>query len=221
MNNKYNIGIIGGTGDAGIGLAVRLAVGGHEVIIGSRNESKAKEVVNDIIAKYNISGIKGETNENSSTSEVVIVATPWDATISTLAPIVNNLKDKVVITMVNSMIYENKEMHSLMPTLGSMALEIMRILDSKKVTGAFHHLPAKNLLNKDKKLDYDVVVFGDNQSAIETTLNIVNSIEGLKGIYVGSSKLSFAVESFTSVLVSASILHKGHASLKLTGVHQG
>ncbi len=218
MNNKYNIGIIGGTGDAGTGLAIRLATAGHSVVLGSRAEARAKEVVNDISTKYNLSGIVGSENDGAALCEVVVIATPWDATLATLSPLVDNLKNKTVISMVNSMMFEDKEMHSLLPAMGSMALEIMRIIGSDKVTGAFHHMPAKVMLNLNKKLDYDVVVFGDNPESIDVTLDVVNSMVGLRGVFVGSSRLSFAVESFTSVLVSASILHKGHAAIKFTGI---
>ena len=38
------IGILGGTGPAGQGVGIRLAVAGHNVILGSRDEQRAKEV---------------------------------------------------------------------------------------------------------------------------------------------------------------------------------
>ncbi len=218
MNTKYDIGIIGGTGDAGCGLAVRLAKAGHVVTIGSREEQKAKQVENNIIANYNGLKTRGATNQEAATCPIVIVATPWDSTIATLRPLKDELKDKTVVSMVNSVIMENKEMHSVIPASGSMAFEIANLLKSDTVTGAFHHLPAKQLLKLETQLDQDVVVFGDNDQAVEQTLELTNSIKNLKGVYVGSIKLSFAVEAFTSVLVSASIRHKGHASIKLTGI---
>ncbi|NNN22729.1 MAG: NADPH-dependent F420 reductase [Acidimicrobiales bacterium] len=220
MLGKKCIGIIGGTGPAGLGMALRLGVSGHEVVVGSRDEKRGADCVKNLKEgnlDQNIA-ISGSDNAEASKCETVIVATPWDATIETLKPLKANLEGKKVVSMVNALMKTLGELEPLIPGRGSMALEIQRVLPKSLVIGAFHHLPAANLNDLAHELSEDVAVFGDNKEAVLDTANIVNSISGLRAIYVGSLSQGLAVESFTAVLVSASIKNKGHVSIKFTGL---
>ncbi len=220
MSGKKSIGIIGGTGPAGLGIALRLGVSGYEVVVGSRDEKRGIDVAENLKegnTDQNIA-ISGSDNVTASSCETVVVATPWDGAIVTLKELKANLEGKTVISMVNALMKTSGELEPLIPGRGSMALEIQRVLPKSMVTGAFHHLPAAILKDLAHELSQDVAVFGDNKEAVSDTANIVNSIEGLRAIYVGSLSQGLAVESFTAVLVSASIKNKGHASIRFTGL---
>src|SRR4249919_2353063 len=98
------IGVLGGTGPAGSGLATRLASVGFDVIIGSRSKYKAMEVRDKIVARWpdrELSLAAGDNHEAAS-AEVVFIATPWDAAAATAKECSVELKGKVVISMANA-----------------------------------------------------------------------------------------------------------------------
>ena len=70
------IGILGGTGDQGRGLARRFALAGNPVIIGSRSAERAVAAAQALGAEL---GIRGMANADAAAAaDVVIVAVPWD-----------------------------------------------------------------------------------------------------------------------------------------------
>ena len=76
------IGIIGGTGPAGSGLALRLSVAGYEVVVGSRSKDRAEEKIVELLAAWPDRGVKLEAGDNADASacDLIVVATPWDST---------------------------------------------------------------------------------------------------------------------------------------------
>src|ERR1700720_1780522 len=117
------VGVLGGTGPAGRGLAVRAASAGHDVRIGSRDASRANDVANALRAETDLS-IAGVTNEDAAGCELVVVATPWDAVVATVRPLAASLSGKVVVSMVNALVKQGREMVALVPPRGSMAAEL-------------------------------------------------------------------------------------------------
>ena len=117
------VGIVGGTGPAGQGVARRLAAGGHDVVLGSREASRAAEVA----ATLTVPGggtISGSENEEAARADVVVIATPWDSAVATVRALREVLQGKVVISMVNALQREGKELVPLYPPRGSMAAQI-------------------------------------------------------------------------------------------------
>ena len=135
------IGIIGGTGPAGRGVAVRLAKAGYAVSIGSRDAARASEVVGAMGVPTEGS-IRGVANDDAAAADVVIVATPWDSAVATLKALREPLANKVVISMVNALVREGRELVPVYPSRGSMASQLASTLPSSRIVGAFHHLPA-------------------------------------------------------------------------------
>ena len=90
------IGILGGTGPAGQGVAIRLASGGHNVILGSRDASRAAETA-ATLAPRGTGVISGASNEDAATADVVVVATPWDSAVATVSALKELLAGKIVI----------------------------------------------------------------------------------------------------------------------------
>ena len=212
-----SIGIIGGSGPAGRGLAVRLASAGYNVVLGSREESRAAEVAAALV--YRGQGeISGGTNEAAAQADIVIVATPWDSAVSTVVPLRSALVDKVVISMVNALQKQGRELVPLVPARGSMAGELAAALPKSKVTGAYHHLPAADMENLDSGLDADVMVSGDDADARRITVELTDAMEGLRAVEVGSLSLAGAVENFTAVCITTNIRHKAHTYVKLAGL---
>ena len=212
-----SIGIIGGSGPAGRGLAVRLASAGYNVVLGSREADRAGQVAGALTWRGQ-GTVTGGTNESAAECDVVILATPWDSAVSTVVPLRKQLVGKVVISMVNALQKQGRELVPMFPARGSMAGEVAAALPGSKVTGAFHHLPAADMENLDSGLDADVMVVGDDVEARTLTVEITDAMEGLRAVEVGSLSLAGAVEAFTAVCITTNIRHKAHTYVKLAGL---
>jgi len=211
------IGILGGTGPAGRGVALRLASGGHNVILGSRDAERAAGVASEL-APRGSGTIAGGTNEDAAGADIVVVATPWDSAVATVAGLKDALAGKVVISMVNALTREGRELLPLYPPRGSMAAQIAHAIPAARVIGAFHHLPASQMQELDSGLDADVVIFGDDAEAREIGAALVADMPGLTPIIAGTMSLASAVEAFTAVCISINIRHKAHSYVKLAGM---
>lgn len=212
-----SVGIFGGTGPAGRGVAVRLATGGYDVVLGSRDAERAQEVASGIVPA-GTGKISGGTNEDAAACDHVIVATPWDSAVATVSALKSQLAGKIVISMVNALAREGRELVPMYPPRGSMAAQIAFALPESKIVGAFHHLPAAQMEKLDSGLEADVVIFGDDDAARTTVNDLVNAMPGLTGIVAGSMSLASPIEAFTAVCISINIRHKAHSYVKLAGL---
>jgi len=212
------VGILGGTGPAGRGVAVRLASAGYEVTLGSRDAQRAADVAAGIVVRGSGS-IRGAENADAAGCELVVVATPWDSAVATVSAVRAQLTDKVVVSMVNALVREGKELLPIYPPRGSMAAQLAFALPDSVIVGAFHHLPAREMEDLDSGLDADVVIFGDDATARTRVAELVDSMPGLTGVVAGSMSLASAVEAFTAVCISINIRHKAHSYVKLAGLH--
>ncbi len=211
------VGILGGTGPAGRGVAVRLASAGYDVVLGSRDAQRATSTAAEIVVR-GTGTVGGASNEEVAQCDVIVVATPWDSAVATVRGLKELLANKVVISMVNALQREGKELIPLYPPRGSMAAQIAFALPESLVVGAFHHLPAQQMENLDSGLEADVVIFSDHNQAREEVAVLVNAMPGLRAVVAGSMSLASAVEAFTAVCISVNIRHKAHSYVKLAGL---
>jgi NADPH-dependent F420 reductase len=212
-----SIGILGGTGPAGQGVAIRLASAGYEVVLGSRDADRAALVAAQLRPRGGGS-VAGAANEAAAACDVVVVATPWDSAVATVSALREPLAGKVVISMVNALVREGRELVPLYPPRGSMAAQIAFALPASTVVGAFHHLPASEMIDLDSSLAADVVIFGDDAPARESVAALVDAMPGLHAVVAGSLSLASAIEAFTAVCISINIRHKAHSYVTLSGL---
>ena len=194
---------------------------GHQVTIGSRDAARAADVAAGLVAETTtISGaIAGATNEDAAAGrDLVVVATPWDGAVATVKPLAATLEGKVVVSMVNALMKEGREMLPLYPPRGSMAAQIQSALPGSKLAAAFHHLPAREMENLDSGLTADVLVCGDSDQARAATIELTTSIEGLRGIDAGSLAQASPIEAFTAVCISLNIRHRAHSTVRIAGL---
>jgi hypothetical protein len=210
------VGILGGTGPAGRGVAIRLASAGYDVVLGSRDGARAQTTAATLLPRGS-GTVRGETNDVAAACDLVVVATPWDSAVATVKELKASLANKIVISMVNALTREGKELLPLYPSRGSMAAQLSFALPDSTIVGAFHHLPASLMEDLDSGLDADVVVFSDSATASDEVAALVSSIPGLNGVTAGSMSLASAVEAFTAVCISINIRHKVHSYVKLAG----
>ncbi|HEY1828334.1 MAG TPA: NADPH-dependent F420 reductase [Acidimicrobiales bacterium] len=215
-----HVGILGGTGPAGRGVAVRLAQGGASVTLGSRDADRAAQVAGDVVAKWPSLelAIRGADNEGAAQTDVIVVATPWDSAISTIKPLRAALAGKVVISMANALVKEGREMLALVPPRGSVAAAVQAALPDSLVAAAFHHLPASEMENLESGLEADVLVCSDHAAATEQTIALIDLMRGLRSLDAGSLSQAAAIEAFTAVCITLNIRHKAHSTLRLAGI---
>ncbi len=209
------IGVLGGTGEQGRGLATRFAQAGLAVIIGSRTSEKATEIAMQIGH-----GVTGMTNADTAlASDVIIVAVPWDGHKELLESLVNQLAGKVVIDCVNPLGFDKQGAFSLAVEDGSAAQQAQLILPDAQVVAAFHHISAKLLLDTDgPQLHGDVLVLGDDREATDLVCALANTLGEMRGVYAGRLRNAGQVEAFTANLISMNRRYKGHAGVQITDI---
>jgi len=215
-----HVGILGGTGPAGRGVAVRLAEAGIRVTVGSRDAERAAHIVAELEDKVPevAAMIEGADNAGAAAAELVVVATPWDSVVPTVRALREPLAGKVVISMANALIREGKEMLPLVPPRGSVAAAVQAALPDSLVAAAFHHLPASEMENLDSGLEADVLVCSDHPEATTAAVGLVEQMRGLRPLDAGSLNQAAAIEAFTAVCITLNIRHKAHTTLRLSGI---
>ncbi|MDP3940196.1 MAG: NADPH-dependent F420 reductase [Deltaproteobacteria bacterium] len=212
------IGLIGGTGDIGEGLALRWGLNTeHALLIGSRKADKARERAEEFARKLEIagrkakSGITGGTNEDVvKDSEIVVLCVEAPYVVATLRELLGVLSpDKIVVTPAVSMVRKGGVFLYAPPPDGSMAVQLARVLpEAIPLVSAFHTVPAHKLADLSATLDQDVVVLGDMKDAKERIMGLVAEIDGLHPIDGGPLVTSSLVESITPLLINLAIVNK-------------
>ncbi|KAA6222253.1 NADPH-dependent F420 reductase [Streptomyces albofaciens JCM 4342] len=209
------VGVLGGTGDQGRGLAYRLARAGQKVIIGSRAAERAQAAADELGH-----GVEGADNaECARRSDIVIVAVPWDGHAKTLQSLREELAGKLVVDCVNPLGFDKKGAYALKPEEGSAAEQAAALLPDSRVTAAFHHLSAVLLQNPEiEEIDTDVMVLGESRADTDQVQALAARIPGMRGIYAGRLRNAHQVESLVANLISTNRRYKAHAGLRITDV---
>lgn len=215
-----HVGILGGTGPLGRGLALRLADTGTPVVIGSRDEARAAAVTDELLAGWPTRDlpVRGAGNDEAAACETVVLATPWDAAVPTAKGLRDALAGKVVVCVANALVKQGREMHALVPPRGSVAAGVQAVLPDSSVAAACQHLPASVLADLEASLDADVLVCADGDEARRRAMELVAGVPGLRPIDAGSLASAAAVEAFTAVLITVNIRYKVHSTLRLGGI---
>jgi NADPH-dependent F420 reductase len=215
------LAFLGGTGDQGRGLARRLALAGHAIVLGSRSAERAAAAAADVLAS--LSGpadVRGATNaEAAAAAELVVVAVPYDGHAALLRDVAEQLRGKIVIDCVNPLGFDQKGAFALEVPEGSAAEQAAAILPDSTVVAAFHHVSAVSLLDPAvESMDTDVLVLGDDREATDRVQALVGDIKGMRGIYAGRLRNARQVEALTANLISVNRRYKAHAGLRVTDV---
>jgi NADPH-dependent F420 reductase len=210
------VGVLGGTGDQGRGLAYRLGRAGHPVLIGSRSIERAQAAAAGLGTSA-----RGLANADvAREADLVIVAVPWDGHRDLLASLAGPLAGKIVIDCVNPLGFDKRGAYPLPVAEGSAAEQAAAVLPGSMVVGAFHHVSAVALLDPEvASVDLDVMVLGDDRQATDLVQALAARIPGVRGIYAGRLRNCGQVEALTANLVSVNRRYKAHAGLRITDVH--
>ena len=203
--------ILGGTGEQGRGLARRLAMAGHPVIIGSCSRNRARATAQEVGH-----GICGLANRDAN---LVIVAVPYEGHGELLAGLAAELAGKIVVDCVNPLGFDQGGAYPLPVPEGSAAQQAAALLPGSRVVAAFHHVSAVLLLDPEAQtLDQDVLVLGDDRAATDVVQALAARIPGVRGVYGGRLRNCRQVESLTANLVSINRRYKAQAGLRITDI---
>jgi hypothetical protein len=208
------IAIIGGTGDIGEGLALRLAQQ-NEVIVGSREAARATEAADNYNKLLKSRGmkdeIKGMSNEEAAKdAEVVILAVRYQFAVPTLLALneAGALDKQIVISPVVPMT-KGKLCAFTPPSCGSATKECCAVLTPDvKMVSAFQTLPAPRLANLDDKLGFDVIVCADDEEAKKTVMKLAEQLGDIRALDGGSLLEASLIESLTPLLINLAIRNK-------------
>ena len=214
------IGILGGTGPAGSGLAARLASVGHEVVIGSRSAERAAEIVDGLHARWEGRdlAIAAADNAGAAEAELIVVATPWDAAWTTAKSVRDQLADKVVLSMANALVRVGHEFQPLVPPRGSVAASVQAAVPDSKVVAALHHVPAKELGDLEHPVESDVLICSDHADAKATCTALLAEMRDMRPLDAGDLTQAAPIEAFTAVLLQLNVRYKTRVAVKFTGL---
>ena len=229
---EQKIAIIGGTGDLGFGLALRWALAGVPVIIGSRDEGRAKGGARrieeslkahapDESGRISISGL--ENAQAAAQAAVSVLAVPISAQAEILKSIRGSLADAILVdaTVPLAAAVGGKPTRTLQLWQGSAAEQARELVPAAtRVLAAFHNVSAGVLQDLSLTPECDVFVCGDDQEAKQILFPLVKLIPGLRPIDAGPLEMSRIVEGITALLISVNRRHRVHHSgIRITGLN--
>jgi NADPH-dependent F420 reductase len=217
------IPIIGGTGALGAGLALRWALAGAPIVLGSRSAERAEEAAAKLREKAPGAQIEGMLNEDAARqAETVFLTVPFRAQSENL----NNLREAlqpgqilVDCTVPLAAAVSGKATRSLGVWQGSAAQQAQEMVpEGVTVVAALHTVGAPTLADPNAELDEDVLVCGDRKADKAQVARLIELIPGLRPVNAGALEMARIVEQLTPMLISINARYKAHAGIKLTNL---
>ena len=220
MTSTITVGIVGGTGPAGAGLAVRLAAAGIDVHLGSRDEARAQALAAELNARWQLeTPLIGVANAAACDHDVVILATSADAIVETAASFADQLAGRIVVCMANLLVRTKRSFEAVLPAEGSVAKAVQSAAPAANVVAAFQNLPAAALADLERELRADVLVCGDDKEAVSTVMALTATVAGLDPIDAGALVNAAGVEALTAILLNVNKSMHGEFSVRLVDLH--
>ncbi|MFN2478923.1 MAG: NADPH-dependent F420 reductase [Pseudonocardiaceae bacterium] len=218
--SQLTIGVLGGTGPQGRGLAYRWALCGLPVVIGSRDRHRAEKVAALVGKRASSPRVRGADNAGcAAEADLVVVAVPFDGHAALLTSLRGALAGKIVIDCVNPLGFDNQGPYPLEVPAGSAAQQAQTLLPDSWVIAAFHHVSAVLLDDPEvSRLDMDVLVMGDDREATDRVCALADAIPGARGIYGGRLRNAGQVEALVANLIAVNRRHHTHAGIRITGL---
>lgn len=209
------LGILGGTGPQGRGLALRFARAGLPVVLGSREATRAVHA-----AEALGHGVRGMANRVcAETADIVVVAVPYAGHAALLRELAAALAGRVVVDCVNPLGFDAQGPFGLDVPEGSAAQQAAGLLPDSLVVAAFHHVSAVVLADESRpSVDTDVMVLGDDRSATDRVQAMIGLVPGMRGVYAGRLRNARQVEALTANLIAVNRRYRTHAGIRVTDV---
>ena len=219
------VAIIGGSGAAGSGLALRWAQAGLKVVIGSRNEARALEAAETIRQAVPGSSVEGLLNNSAAAAaDVVLLTAPLAAQVETIKGIAESLRSGAILvdtTVPLEKAAGGRLSRALTLWEGSAAERAARAVrrPDVRLVSAFHTLSAKTLANLSEPVECDVLICGDDADARVRVIGLATKIEGVRAVDAGPLENSRYAEQLAALLIAMNLRHKTqHAGFRTTGL---
>jgi 8-hydroxy-5-deazaflavin:NADPH oxidoreductase len=217
------IAILGGTGPAGLGLALRWARAGEAVIIGSRSAERAREAASKI--KERVGGaveVSGQENSVAcASSDLLALTIPFEGQAGLLKQLKPSFRPNGILidaTVPLASSVGGRASRMLGVWQGSAAQQAAELVPKGvSVVAAFHNVSA-DIMNGDDPLECDVIVCSDQPDATQIVCGLAAKIPGVRAIDGGRLENARIVEQLTALLIGLNIRHKGHGGIRITGL---
>jgi NADPH-dependent F420 reductase len=217
------IAILGGTGPAGMGLALRWARAGETVIIGSRDPRRAQKAAEEIKEKAGdratVTGM--ENSAACAAANLLVLTVPFEGQATLLKQLKPAIRPGSILidaTVALAAGVGGRAFRTIGVWQGSSAQQAAELVPKGvSVAAAFHNLSAE-LLNGDADLDCDVIVCSDDPSTSQIARTLAAKIPGVRAIDGGKLENARILEQITALLIGLNIRHKGHAGIRITGL---
>ena len=218
-----SIAVIGGTGPAGTGLALRWARAGEKVIIGSRDAARAQQAAEKIAQRVGpqaqVLGL--ENSAVCAASDLLVLTVPFEGQAELLKQLKVAIRAGSILidaTVPLAASIGGRATRTLGVWQGSAAQQTAELVPKGvSVVGAFHNVSA-DVLNGDEDVDCDVIVCSDDAAATQIAMELAAKIPRIRAIDGGKLENARIVEQITALLIGLNIRHKGHGGVRITGL---
>jgi len=217
------VSIIGASGALGFGLALRWGRAGVPVVIGSRDAGRAEEAARraqEAVPGGTFSG--AENAEAAAHADVVVLTVPFRNQSETLTNLKGALREGQLLvdtTVPLAAAVSGRATRTIGVWQGSAAQQAAEMAPAGvRVVSALHTVSAALLSDLSHSLDEDVLVCGDRRADRQVAVDLVDRIDGLRGVHAGALEIARIAESLTPLLISINVRHKTHAGIKITGL---
>jgi NADPH-dependent F420 reductase len=209
--NDLRVGLIGGTGEEGRGLALRWALAGARVVVGSRAIEKAKATAQELNAAIGGERILGETNQAAiAGSEFVLLTVPFAHAASILEGHRQDFREgAILIDITVPASFEQGRLRYVELPEGSASEHLQSLLSEKiPVVAAFKTEPAHLLAEVREALDCDSFVASDSKEAKTRVIDAIKFIKGLRPVDAGTLYSARALERMTVLAIGINRRYK-------------
>lgn len=217
------VGVVGGTGREGFGLALRLASAGHRVTIGSRDEERGRRAAQRLRERLGDVPAEGALNERAVRSaEIVFVTVPFVGQADVYRAIRPHLPEEVVVVDTTCPLATSvggRAWQVVRPWHGSAAEQASAILRGRgHLVSGFHSVAARALQHVERAIEGDVLLSGHDRDAKELVGGLVEQIPHLRWVDVGDLSMARVIEPLTAMLISVNRIYRAdEATLRLVG----
>ena len=213
------LAFLGGTGPEGRGLALRLALAGEEIIIGSRDESRAREAAEALNELAPGASISGDVNAVAAQrGDMVFITVPYEAQKPLLEQVAGLLTGKLVVDVVAPLSFVRGRARALSVEEGSAAMQAQQLLPDSFVVAAFQNISSADLIAPGMTMEGDVVVCSDHRESKERVMEMVPKIRDLRAVDGGGLENAKYVEELTALLLNINRIYKCQSMIKIVGI---
>ncbi len=202
---------------------MQLALAGHDIIVGSRDEGRAIETARELADTCGSTEIAANFSgaDNAATAskcEVAFLTVPYSGMMSTLHSIGRQLRGKICVNTIAPLEFVGGHVRGIAPPTGSAAEEAEREVPEARWVAAFHTVPARGLLRPGSRLNTDALVCSDDEEALKTVIRLADEMQGIRGVNAGALENARYLEGATALLININRIYKAHGSIKVTGI---